>query len=81
MERNAKLKSNSRSLRKNATKEENLLWYHFLRKYPGNSAGNMFLATISWISFAIKQEWWWSLTAHSIAHQMDLHVTGHGRII
>lgn len=34
MERNAKLKSNSRSLRKNATKEENLLWYHFLRKYP-----------------------------------------------
>lgn len=34
MERNKKLKSNSRILRKNATKEENLLWYHFLRKYP-----------------------------------------------
>lgn len=34
MERKAKLNSNSRTLRKNATKEENLLWYHFLRKYP-----------------------------------------------
>ena len=34
MERNSKLKANSQNLRKNATKEENLLWYNFLRKYP-----------------------------------------------
>ena len=34
MERNAELKSHSRSLRKKQTKEEALLWYHFLRKYP-----------------------------------------------
>lgn len=34
MERNSKLKTNSQALRKNMTKEENLLWYNFLRKYP-----------------------------------------------
>ena len=34
MERNEKLKKQSQNLRKNQTKEENLLWYNFLRKYP-----------------------------------------------
>ena len=34
MERNEKLKANSRNLRKNLTKEEALLWYRFLRQYP-----------------------------------------------
>jgi very-short-patch-repair endonuclease len=34
MQRNTALKSTSRSLRKEMTKEENLLWYRFLRKYP-----------------------------------------------
>ena len=34
MERNQKLKSISQHLRKNQTKEENLLWYRFLSKYP-----------------------------------------------
>ena len=34
MERNSNLRTNSQSLRKNLTKEENLLWYNFLRKYP-----------------------------------------------
>ena len=34
MERNQKLKGFSQQLRKNQTKEENLLWYNFLRKYP-----------------------------------------------
>ena len=34
MQRNETLKSNSRRLRKEMTKEENLLWYRFLRKYP-----------------------------------------------
>jgi len=34
MERNPNLKEKSQVLRKNATKEENLLWYNFLRKYP-----------------------------------------------
>lgn len=34
MERNQKLKEYSQSLRKNQTKEENLLWYQFLRHYP-----------------------------------------------
>ena len=34
MERNLKLKSNAQTLRKNMTKEENLLWYQFLRRYP-----------------------------------------------
>ena len=34
MERNNALTPLSRTLRKNATKEENLLWYRFLRKYP-----------------------------------------------
>lgn len=81
MERNAKLKSNSRSLRKNATKEENLLWYHFLRKYPVQFRRQYVLGDYIVDFFSIKQEWWWSLTAHSIAHQMDLRVTGHGRII
>ena len=33
MEQNKKLKPLSQSLRKNATKEENLLWYLFLRHY------------------------------------------------
>ena len=33
MEQNKKLKFASQSLRKNATKEENLLWYRFLRLY------------------------------------------------
>ena len=33
MEQNKKLKSLSQNLRKNATKEENLLWYNFLRLY------------------------------------------------
>ena len=33
MERNEKRKTASQSLRKNATKEENLLWYNFLRTY------------------------------------------------
>jgi len=36
MERNSDLKTNSRILRKNQTKEEALLWYNFLRKYPLN---------------------------------------------
>ena len=34
MERNQKLTHLSQSLRKNQTKEEALLWYNFLRKYP-----------------------------------------------
>jgi very-short-patch-repair endonuclease len=34
MERDPKLKSFSQELRKQMTKEENLLWYRFLRKYP-----------------------------------------------
>lgn len=34
MPRNQKLKSNSQTLRKNATKEENHLWYDFLKTYP-----------------------------------------------
>lgn len=34
MERNAKLKGFSQKLRKNQTKEEALLWYCFLSKYP-----------------------------------------------
>ena len=34
MERNERLKERSRKLRKEMTKEENLLWYNFLRKYP-----------------------------------------------
>jgi very-short-patch-repair endonuclease len=34
MERNQSLKEFSRKLRKEMTKEENLLWYNFLRKYP-----------------------------------------------
>ncbi len=34
MERNQKLTPLSQKLRKNQTKEENLLWYRFLRKYP-----------------------------------------------
>jgi very-short-patch-repair endonuclease len=33
MEQNQKLKPISQHLRKNATKEENLLWYNFLRLY------------------------------------------------
>ena len=34
MERNRKLKGLSQALRKNMTKEESLLWYRFLSKYP-----------------------------------------------
>ena len=34
MERNQALTTFSRQLRKSATKEESLLWYHFLSKYP-----------------------------------------------
>jgi len=34
MERNGKLKPFSQLLRREQTKEEALLWYHFLSKYP-----------------------------------------------
>ncbi|MBQ7800699.1 MAG: endonuclease domain-containing protein [Oscillospiraceae bacterium] len=34
MEQNRKLTPLSQQLRKNQTKEENLLWYNFLRHYP-----------------------------------------------
>ena len=34
MERNQKLTSRSQTLRKMQTKEENLLWYQFLKHYP-----------------------------------------------
>ena len=34
MERNKNLTSNSQTLRRNMTKEENLLWHNFLKKYP-----------------------------------------------
>ena len=34
MEQNQKLTKLSQKLRKNQTKEENLLWYNFLRRYP-----------------------------------------------
>ena len=34
MEQNQKLTKLSQTLRKNATKEESLLWYNFLRRYP-----------------------------------------------
>jgi len=34
MEQNQKLKGLAQNLRKNQTKEENLLWYQFLRRYP-----------------------------------------------
>ena len=34
MEQNHKLTPISQSLRRNQTKEENLLWYNFLRHYP-----------------------------------------------
>lgn len=81
MERNAKLKSNSRTLRKNAAKEETLLGIISCVSIRCNSADNILLATILWISFTTKQELWWSLTAHSITHRMDYRVIGRGRII
>ncbi|MBQ9168570.1 MAG: endonuclease domain-containing protein [Oscillospiraceae bacterium] len=34
MEQNQKLTPLSQTLRKNSTKEESLLWYNFLRRYP-----------------------------------------------
>ena len=34
MQKNEKLKSFAQDLRKNATKEENSLWYQYLRKHP-----------------------------------------------
>ena len=34
MQRNRSITPLSQQLRRNATKEENLLWYNFLRKYP-----------------------------------------------
>ena len=34
MEQNKNLRPTSQKLRKTATKEENLLWYKFLRRYP-----------------------------------------------
>ena len=34
MEQNQKLKNNAQMLRKNMTKEEALLWYRFLCRYP-----------------------------------------------
>ena len=34
MERSPNLKANAQALRKNMTKEENLLWYQFLRRCP-----------------------------------------------
>ena len=34
MEQNQNLKKNAQELRKNQTKEESLLWYNFLSKYP-----------------------------------------------
>ena len=34
MEKNQKLTPRAREMRKSQTKEENLLWYRFLRKYP-----------------------------------------------
>ena len=34
MERNSKLTTLARELRKKSTKEENLLWFRFLRRYP-----------------------------------------------
>ena len=34
MERSPNRKANAQALRKNMTKEENLLWYQFLRRYP-----------------------------------------------
>ena len=34
MQKNEKMKSFSQNLRKNATKEENTLWYQYLRKHP-----------------------------------------------
>ena len=34
MERNQNLKGFSQKLRREMTKEESLLWYRFLRKYP-----------------------------------------------
>ena len=34
LERNASLKRNAQNLRKNQTKEEGLLWYRFLCRYP-----------------------------------------------
>ena len=34
MEQNKTLKAKAQNLRKDATKEENLLWYKFLRRYP-----------------------------------------------
>ena len=34
MEANQKLTKLSQNLRRNQTKEENLLWYNFLRRYP-----------------------------------------------
>ncbi len=34
MENHQKMLSRAKELRKNMTKEENTLWYQFLRKYP-----------------------------------------------
>ena len=34
MQKNEKMKDFAQQLRKNATKEENTLWYQYLRKYP-----------------------------------------------
>ena len=76
MEKNEKLKQYAQELRKNATKEENLLWYKFLRHYPVQFRRQCPLTAISWISTAPRHGWWWSWTALSTMIGMEWSMTG-----
>ena len=70
-----KLIPRAKELRKGATKQENHLWYDFLRGYPMRFQRQKTIDALLRISIVTLQGWSWKWTVHSIIMSRDWHTT------
>mgnify|MGYP000682978930 CR=1 FL=1 len=70
-----KLIPRAKELRKGATKQENHLWYDFLRGYPMRFQRQKTIDALLRISIVTLQGWLWKWTVHSIMMSRDWHTT------
>ena len=68
-----KLIPRAKELRKGATKQENHLWYDFLRSYPVRFQRQKTID--GFIADFYCQGWSWKWTVHSIMMSRDWHTT------
>ena len=70
-----KLIPRAKELRKDATKQENHLWYDFCAAIPCGFSVRKRLMALLRISIVTLQGWSWKWTVHSIMMSRDWHTT------